>query len=54
VVLSNGTNLIRLPSYTQEAVLGALLVVALIIDRLRRRTAHRPHHRPGVAVGGRP
>jgi ribose/xylose/arabinose/galactoside ABC-type transport system permease subunit len=40
VVLSNGMNLIRVPSYTQEVVLGALLVAAVIIDRLRRRTAH--------------
>lgn len=40
VVLSNGMNLIRVPSYTQEVVLGALLVAAVIIDRLRRRTSH--------------
>jgi ribose transport system permease protein len=39
VVLSNGMNLIRVPSYTQEVVLGGLLVAAVIIDRLRRRTA---------------
>jgi ribose transport system permease protein len=39
VVLSNGMNLIRVPSYTQEVVLGTLLVAAVIIDRLRRRTA---------------
>jgi ribose/xylose/arabinose/galactoside ABC-type transport system permease subunit len=39
VVLSNGMNLIRVPSYTQEVVLGLLLVAAVIIDRLRRQTA---------------
>jgi len=38
VVLSNGMNLIRVPSYMQEVVLGALLVAAVIIDRLRRRS----------------
>jgi ribose/xylose/arabinose/galactoside ABC-type transport system permease subunit len=38
VVLSNGMNLIRVPSYTQQVVLGTLLVAAVIIDRLRRRT----------------
>ncbi|MGY1591184.1 ABC transporter permease [Geodermatophilus sp. SYSU D00708] len=39
VVLSNGMNLIRVPSYVQEVVLGGLLVAAVIIDRLRRRSA---------------
>jgi ribose/xylose/arabinose/galactoside ABC-type transport system permease subunit len=39
VVLSNGMNLIRVSSYVQEVVLGGLLVAAVIIDRLRRRTA---------------
>jgi ribose/xylose/arabinose/galactoside ABC-type transport system permease subunit len=39
VVLSNGMNLIRVPSYTQEVVLGLLLVAAVIIDRLRRQAA---------------
>ncbi|MCW2531480.1 MAG: transporter permease [Blastococcus sp.] len=38
VVLSNGMNLIRVPSYVQEVVLGSLLIAAVIIDRLRRRT----------------
>ncbi|SDZ29036.1 monosaccharide ABC transporter membrane protein, CUT2 family [Micromonospora pattaloongensis] len=39
VVLSNGMNLIRVSSYTQQVVLGVLLVSAVVIDRLRRRTA---------------
>jgi ribose transport system permease protein len=39
VVLSNGMNLIRVPSYVQQVVLGSLLIAAVIIDRLRRRTA---------------
>jgi ribose/xylose/arabinose/galactoside ABC-type transport system permease subunit len=39
VVLSNGMNLIRVPSYVQQVVLGALLIAAVIIDRLRSRTA---------------
>jgi ribose/xylose/arabinose/galactoside ABC-type transport system permease subunit len=37
VVLSNGMNLIRVPSYTQQLVLGGLLVAAVIIDRKRTR-----------------
>jgi ribose/xylose/arabinose/galactoside ABC-type transport system permease subunit len=37
VVLSNGMNLIRMSSYTQQVVLGVLLVSAVVIDRLRRR-----------------
>jgi ribose transport system permease protein len=37
VVLSNGMNLIRVSSYTQQVVLGVLLVAAVVIDRLRRR-----------------
>jgi ribose transport system permease protein len=39
VVLSNGMNLIRVPSYTQQVVLGSLLIAAVIIDRLRARAA---------------
>jgi ribose/xylose/arabinose/galactoside ABC-type transport system permease subunit len=39
VVLSNGMNLIRVSSYTQQIVIGTLLVVAVIIDRLRARSA---------------
>jgi ribose/xylose/arabinose/galactoside ABC-type transport system permease subunit len=38
VVLSNGMNLIRVSSYTQQVVLGVLLVGAVVIDRLRRRS----------------
>jgi ribose transport system permease protein len=37
VVLSNGMNLIRVSSYTQQVVLGGLLVLAVIVDRLRVR-----------------
>lgn len=38
VVLSNGMNLIRVSSYTQQLVLGMLLVTAVVIDRMRRRS----------------
>jgi ribose/xylose/arabinose/galactoside ABC-type transport system permease subunit len=38
VVLSNGMNLIRVSSYTQQVVLGVLLVTAVVIDRLRSRS----------------
>jgi ribose transport system permease protein len=41
VILSNGMNLIRVSSYTQQVVLGLLLVTAVVIDRLRSRTAVR-------------
>jgi len=37
VLLSNGMDLIRVQSYVQQILLGALLVAALIIDRLRTR-----------------
>jgi ribose transport system permease protein len=37
IVLQNGMQLLRLSSYLQLIVLGALLVVALIVDRLRAR-----------------
>ncbi|MET1036846.1 MAG: ABC transporter permease [Aeromicrobium sp.] len=37
VVLSNGMNLIRIASYTQEIIIGALLVLAVIVDRVRAR-----------------
>lgn len=37
VVLSNGMDLIRIQSYVQGIVLGALLVLALITDRVRVR-----------------
>lgn len=39
VVLSNGMNLIRVSSYTQQIVIGALLVIAVIIDSIRTRSA---------------
>lgn len=35
VVLSNGMNLIRIESYTQQLVLGCVLIVAVITDRIR-------------------
>jgi ribose transport system permease protein len=41
VILSNGMNLIRVSSYTQQVVLGILLVTAVVVDRLRSRTAVR-------------
>ncbi|MEA2228921.1 MAG: ribose transport system permease protein [Solirubrobacteraceae bacterium] len=37
VVLNNGMDLIRVESYVQLVVLGALLIVALIVDRARIR-----------------
>jgi ribose transport system permease protein len=37
IVLQNGMQLLRINSYLQLIVLGALLVVALVIDRLRAR-----------------
>jgi ribose transport system permease protein len=37
IVLQNGMQLLRISSYLQLIVLGALLVVALIVDRLRAR-----------------
>ncbi len=37
IVLQNGMQLLRISSYLQLIVLGALLIVALIVDRLRAR-----------------
>ncbi|MFC5338028.1 ABC transporter permease [Leucobacter denitrificans] len=37
VLLSNGMDLIRVQSYIQDILLGALLVIALLVDRLRVR-----------------
>jgi ribose transport system permease protein len=39
IVLSNGMNLLNISSYIQLIVLGALLIVALIGNRLQRRLA---------------
>jgi ribose transport system permease protein len=39
VVLQNGMDLVRIESYVQLVVLGGLLVIALIVDRLRMRLA---------------
>lgn len=38
-VLANGMNLVRVESYTQQLVLGFILIVAVVIDRLRSRSA---------------
>ncbi|MFE2043347.1 ABC transporter permease [Streptomyces sp. NPDC059477] len=38
VLLSNGMDLIRVQSYVQQILLGALLITALLVDRVRRRT----------------
>lgn len=40
VVLSNGMNLIRVSSYTQQVVIGTLLIIAVIVDRLRSRATN--------------
>jgi ribose transport system permease protein len=40
IILQNGMQLLRINSYLQLIVLGALLIVALIIDRLRARMAN--------------
>lgn len=37
ILLSNGMDLIRVQSYIQDILLGVLLVVALLVDRLRVR-----------------
>lgn len=37
ILLSNGMDLIRVQSYIQAILLGALLIVALLVDRLRVR-----------------
>ncbi|KQV39359.1 MULTISPECIES: ABC transporter permease [unclassified Rhizobium] len=42
VLLSNGMDLIRVQSYVQDILLGALLVLALLVDRLRARVRLKP------------
>ncbi|MBT9246231.1 ABC transporter permease (plasmid) [Gemmobacter fulvus] len=37
VILTNGMNLIRVESYVQQIVLGAILILALIADQIRTR-----------------
>lgn len=37
IVLSNGMNLTRVSSYSQQVVLGVMLVLAIVVDRLRIR-----------------
>lgn len=48
ILLSNGMDLIRVQSYVQDILLGALLVLALMVDRLRTRVrlAADPTPRP--------
>lgn len=41
VLLSNGMDLIRVQSYAQDVLLGALLVLAVIVDKLRARVRLR-------------
>ncbi|RWC12225.1 MAG: ABC transporter permease [Mesorhizobium sp.] len=40
-ILTNGMNLIRVESYVQQIVLGAILVLALVADQLRTRMIAR-------------
>jgi ribose/xylose/arabinose/galactoside ABC-type transport system permease subunit len=42
VLLSNGMDLIRVQSYVQDILLGGLLVLALLVDRLRMRVRLKP------------
>lgn len=42
VLLSNGMDLVRVQSYVQDVLLGALLVLALLVDRLRARVRLKP------------
>lgn len=42
VLLSNGMDLIRVQSYVQDILLGALLILALLVDRLRARVRLKP------------
>jgi len=34
-ILTNGMNLVRVESYVQQIVLGAVLIVSLVADQLR-------------------
>jgi ribose/xylose/arabinose/galactoside ABC-type transport system permease subunit len=36
-VLNNVMNLLNIESYTQEIVLGAVILIAVILDELRKR-----------------
>src|SRR6185369_9004877 len=38
-VLANGSTLTAVPSYVQEIVVGAIIVVAVALDRVRRERA---------------
>jgi ribose transport system permease protein len=37
IIVSNGMNLNRIGSYTQEIVLGTILIIAVVVDMLRNR-----------------
>lgn len=49
VLLSNGMDLIRVQSYAQDVLLGALLVLAVIVDKLRARVRLRQAAAPQAA-----
>jgi ribose transport system permease protein len=36
-LLKNGCNLVGVPNYVQEMIVGAIIVVAVALDRWRRR-----------------
>mgnify|MGYP001607540825 CR=1 FL=1 len=36
-VLRNGCNMLGVPKYVQEIIIGVIIVCAVLIDRLRRR-----------------
>ncbi|KOF14396.1 hypothetical protein AC244_27320 [Ensifer adhaerens] len=49
VLLSNGMDLIRVQSYVQDILLGGLLVLAIIVDKLRTRVRLRQVAAPQAA-----
>ncbi|MGK9286587.1 ABC transporter permease [Sinorhizobium meliloti] len=49
VLLSNGMDLIRVQGYVQEILLGCLLVLAIIVDKLRTRVRLRQVAAPQAA-----
>jgi ribose transport system permease protein len=38
-VLANGCTLLGVPNYVQEMLVGAIIVIAVAVDQLRRRNA---------------
>ena len=42
VVLASGLIIVGVPSYWQGVVIGAILIVAVYFDQLRRRARQRP------------